>query len=64
VGAITINSRVLVSVSSATGVYIGRGVYVEEARVVEVRPGGLLLVEDEDGVRWLCGRESVVRVIS
>jgi hypothetical protein len=26
------------------------------------RPGGLLLVEDEDGVRWWTGRESVASV--
>jgi hypothetical protein len=59
---VQVGDRVLVAVDEGRGTYTGRGVYVEAVRVVELGGGGLIRVEDEDGVRWLCGVEQVERV--
>jgi hypothetical protein len=58
--AIGIGSRVLVA--TGEGAYRGDGVWAEMVRVVEGLPGGLYRVEDDDGLRWLIGREEIIRV--
>ena len=58
----TIQTGTVVLIVDQAGAYMGDGVYAERLRVVEVLGGGLLRVEDEDGVRRLLGREDVIRV--
>jgi hypothetical protein len=60
--AARVGSRVLLPDPFAQHVERGLPLGPQLVRVVEALPGGLYRVEGEDGVRWLVGREDIIRV--